>query len=147
MKKIERILCAVDFSEASSVVAEHALTAARAYGAELLVLYVAPALDRYRDFMVSSTSVEHFVASVVVGAEQAMADFVARAFPDTPVITKVVVGYPPVTIVEVARTNECGMIIMGTYGRRGLDRALFGSVTERVIKTSPVPVLSVRPPR
>ena len=37
------------------------------------------------------------------------------------------------------------MIVLGTHGRRGIDKFLFGSVAEKVIKTSPVPVLSMRP--
>jgi nucleotide-binding universal stress UspA family protein len=37
------------------------------------------------------------------------------------------------------------LVVMGTHGRKGIERVLFGSVADRVIKTSPVPVLSINP--
>lgn len=48
------------------------------------------------------------------------------------------------TITDYAADNEIDMIVMGTHGRRGLNRYLLGSVTERVVRSSDVPVLTVR---
>ncbi len=47
-------------------------------------------------------------------------------------------------IVEQAREHACDLIVMGTHGRRGVNRALIGSDAERVLRASPVPVLTVR---
>lgn len=58
--------------------------------------------------------------------------------------TDVVEGSPSRGIVRYADQNECDLIVMGTHGRGGLDRLLLGSVTERVVRTSDVPVLTVR---
>jgi nucleotide-binding universal stress UspA family protein len=55
----------------------------------------------------------------------------------------VIQGTPYRAIVEFATENDVDVIVMGTHGRRGIDRYLLGSVTEKVIRTSPVPVLSV----
>jgi nucleotide-binding universal stress UspA family protein len=57
----------------------------------------------------------------------------------------VVDGQPDVEIVRVAAEHHAQMIVMGTQGRTGLDRLLLGSVAERVVRTAPCPVLTVRP--
>ena len=54
-------------------------------------------------------------------------------------------GYAPEEILKAAEENHCDLIVMGTHGRKGIDRIIFGSVAEKVVKTSPVPVLTIRP--
>jgi nucleotide-binding universal stress UspA family protein len=51
------------------------------------------------------------------------------------------------TIVEVAQEVDADLVVIGTHGRTGVERILFGSVAEHVVRTSPVPVLTVRQPR
>ena len=58
---------------------------------------------------------------------------------------EVVVGYAAEEIITIAEKEGADMIIMGTHGRKGIDRILFGSVAEKVVKNSPVPVLTIRP--
>jgi nucleotide-binding universal stress UspA family protein len=53
-------------------------------------------------------------------------------------------GTPFDRIVRIARAEKAGLIVMGTHGRTGLGRFFLGSVAERVVATSPVPVLTVR---
>lgn len=53
-------------------------------------------------------------------------------------------GSPSAEIVSHARDDDCDLIVMGTHGRGGIDRLLLGSVAERVVRTSNVPVLTVR---
>jgi len=55
-------------------------------------------------------------------------------------------GLPYVEILEAASTLGADLIVMGTHGRSGIQRALVGSVTERVLRNAAVPVLSVREP-
>lgn len=59
--------------------------------------------------------------------------------------TDAVLGRGPAweRILEVAREQGVDLIVMGTHGRRGVSRALLGSQTERVVRLSPVPVLTV----
>lgn len=63
---------------------------------------------------------------------------------DVDVITVVRQGAPYETIVEYADEADVDLIVMGTHGRRGLPRHVLGSVTERVVRTADVPVLTVR---
>ncbi len=55
-------------------------------------------------------------------------------------------GLPSRVIVDLARSRGSDLIVMGTHGRRGFERALLGSVVERVLRHAPCPVLSVGPP-
>jgi nucleotide-binding universal stress UspA family protein len=50
---------------------------------------------------------------------------------------------PSRAIIEYADDQDCDLIVMGTHGRTGLDRVLLGSMTERVVRRAPVPVLTV----
>ena len=56
------------------------------------------------------------------------------------------VGDPPTVIVEYADSEGIDLIVLGTAGRGGFERLLMGSVADRVIRTAPVPVLTIRPP-
>jgi len=55
-------------------------------------------------------------------------------------------GNPPDEIVAAAQELGCDAIVLGTHGRKGLAHALMGSVAERVVRTSPIPVLTIRTP-
>jgi nucleotide-binding universal stress UspA family protein len=52
----------------------------------------------------------------------------------------------PNALVEYAKANAIDLIVIGTHGRGGLERALLGSVADHVIRLAPCPVLSVRAP-
>lgn len=58
----------------------------------------------------------------------------------------VIKGIPHEEIVEFARENGVDLIVMGTHGRRGLDRVFFGDTASRVVRKAPCPVLTVRIP-
>ncbi|MCS6903004.1 MAG: universal stress protein [Candidatus Bipolaricaulota bacterium] len=53
-------------------------------------------------------------------------------------------GMPAKVILDFAEASKIDLIVMGTHGRRGLDRILLGSVTEEVVRLSKVPVMTVR---
>jgi nucleotide-binding universal stress UspA family protein len=145
MPEIKKILCAVDFSDYSPMVADYANMMAKCSNAEVLVLYVAPSLSQYVGFHVPPSSIESFVGEIVTGAEDTMNAFVKENFNDLNVVGKVVTGYPAEEILAISEAEKCDMVVMGTHGRKGIDRILFGSVAEKVVKSSKAPVLTVRP--
>ncbi|RQH01742.1 universal stress protein [Natrarchaeobius oligotrophus] len=75
-------------------------------------------------------------------ADAALATVEGRT--DRPVTTAVREGRPAVEICEYARDVDAALIATGTRGRHGENRLLLGSVAERIVRTSPVPVLTVR---
>lgn len=58
--------------------------------------------------------------------------------------TTVVSGNTSEEILDYLDTHDVDLVVMGTHGRHGINRMLLGSVTERVVRESPVPVLTVR---
>lgn len=145
MAKLQKIVCALDLSEHSRQVAEYATMLAKMSGASIVAVYAAPTLTQYTGFHVPPNTIDSFVGEIVSGAEKAMADFVAEHFPDVQVKAEVVVGYAAEEILSLAKNEDADLIVMGTHGRKGIDRILFGSVAEKVVKNSSRPVLTIRP--
>lgn len=145
MKDIKKILCAVDLSESSAELAQYATTLAKALGAEVCVLYVAPTLSQYVGFHVPPSSIENFVGEIVDGAVKNMENFVADNFKGVKASGKVITGYAAEEILHYATEIDADLIIMATHGRRGIDRILFGSVAEKVVKNAVQAVLTIHP--
>ena len=145
MKEIKKILCAVDLSEHSKQVAEYAATLAKSLNASVIVVYTAPSLSEYVGFHVPPNTIENFVGEIVTGAEQSMDNFVAENFAGIDAKGQVLIGYAAEEILNRAQEEDAGMIVMGTHGRKGIDRILFGSVAEKVVKNARIPVLTIRP--
>ncbi len=139
MPSLKTILCALDLSEHSQVVAEHACMLAKLSGAKIFAMYVAPTMTQYTGFHVAPNTIDGFVGEIVSGAESSMAEFVAKHFEGVEVEADVVVGYATEEILDA------DIIVMGTHGRKGIDRILFGSVAEKVVTQSRIPVLTIRP--
>jgi nucleotide-binding universal stress UspA family protein len=83
-------------------------------------------------------------AEIMRDAEIALKSALEKTRERFPAVESVLVrGDPREGILEVARERNADLIVMGTHGRRGLSRAFLGSVAERVVRTSPIPVLTV----
>lgn len=145
MKKISKIICALDLSQHSGLVADYAVMMAKAFDAEIIAVYAAPALTQYVGFHVPPSSIENFVGEIVAGAEKTMEEFVAEHFKDVKATGTVVNGYAAEEILNLVERSGADLIIMGTHGRKGIDRILFGSVAEKIVKSAAVPVMTVRP--
>jgi nucleotide-binding universal stress UspA family protein len=145
MAQIKTILCALDFSEVSPKVAAYTKFLAEACGAKVVALYVAPSLTQYVEFHVQASYIDDFVTGIVSGASETMDSFLKEYFAGVTVEGRVVTGYAAEEIVRAAEETCADIIVLGTHGRKGIDKILFGSVAEKVIKTAAVPVLSMRP--
>jgi len=145
MASVKKILCAVDFSESSPQVAEYAATLAAATKAEILCVYIAPSLAEYVGFNVPQAALDTFVGDVVTSAGAAMDAFVAANFKGLPAKGVVLAGYPAEEILAASEEHHADMIVMGTHGRTGIDRIIFGSVAEKVVKAATCPVLTIKP--
>jgi nucleotide-binding universal stress UspA family protein len=134
------ILLPVDGTTEASGVLHHASELAHWMDATVQLLYVA---DTARD---SVTLVD---TDVVDALEQEGRQVVEEAGETLDTLgvtygTDVVQGDPASTIVEYAGEYDYDLVVMPTHGRRGLSRYLLGSVTEKVVRLSPVPVLTAR---
>lgn len=136
----ERILLPTDGSEASNPAVDEAIGLAKDTGADLHILFVVENLS-YAPEMMDET-VE---AQLQTMGEEALGNIEERAENENvEVVTQIRHGIPHEVIIDYADETDCDVIVMGTHGRTGLDRYLLGSVTERVVRSSDTPVLTVR---
>jgi len=136
----ENVLLPYDGSDGAAEVLHHASELAHWADATIQLLYVA---DTTRD---SVTVVDGHTVDALVRRGEDVVDEAAKTL-DTlgvPYGTDVVQGNPAPTIVEYAERYDQDLIVMPTHGREGISRYLIGSVSEKVVRLSPVPVLTVR---
>ncbi len=148
MISINNIMCAVDFSEVSPKVASYTQLLARSFNASVRVVYATPGLSEYVAYHVPSTPVdrlEKIVDEIALQAEKQIELFIQENFSNISVTGKVLRGFAPEQIVKFASDENIDLIVIGTHGHRGISRVLFGSVADRVVKTAPVPVMTIRP--
>jgi len=136
----ENILLPFDGSEGAAAVLHHASELAHWADATIQVLYVA---DTTRD---SVTVVEGETVDALVQRGDDVVDEAAKTLETLGVAydTDVVQGNPAPTIVEYAERYDHDLVVMPTHGREGISRYLIGSVSEKVVRLSSVPVLTVR---
>jgi nucleotide-binding universal stress UspA family protein len=148
MRRFTRILCPIDFSDLSQHALEHALAFARWYDASLTGLFVyAPVLAA------PGIGIYAYAAAPIVEPisrveyERDLLAFIGRANPaGIEVATRVEVGRPAREIVAAAQAVGADLVVIGTHGATGFEHLMLGSVAEKVLRTSPIPVLTVPPP-
>ncbi|SEP06025.1 Nucleotide-binding universal stress protein, UspA family [Halogranum amylolyticum] len=135
------ILFPTDGSDGTARALDHAIDIAAAHDATLHVLNVA---DTTRD---SVTNVRGDVVDALEESGTGVVDEAAERASDRGVetVTTVEQGEPYQTIVDYATAQDVGLVVMPTQGRSGLSRLLLGSTTERVVRHSDVPVLTIGP--
>lgn len=145
-RRFEKILFPTDFSESSSVAAEYARDLARLYKARLYVLHVVDISYEAAGFYIPHLSFEKLNKELRESAKEMLQKFVSKHFKGFKKIeTHVLVGEPYVEILKVIKGSKIDLAILGPYGKTGIDRVLFGSTTEKVMKKATCPVLVVPP--
>lgn len=137
----DTILVATDGSPSARAAAERAIDLERTYDTSLHALYVI-------DTMAYGADVRSDLMTEALGQQgESAVEAVEAAAEGTGVAatTTVTRGSPAQAIVDYVEDNDIALVVVGTRGRRGLERFLVGSVAERVVRTSPVPVLTVPP--
>ncbi len=138
------ILAPTDFSPFAEEALHYARALAQRFGAEIHLVH---ALERPQDvpWWLAEQEYQARRGTLVDEAKAHLSEITARVFPDVKVAPHVRVGSPSDEIVKSAKDNHADLIVIATHGRGGLSRVLFGSVTERVVRHAPCPVLTVRP--
>jgi nucleotide-binding universal stress UspA family protein len=145
MVALRRILCPVDFSDTSHHAFQYAVLLARQMGAELVVLHVIEEAPLFTSY--GGLPNLDFPREREDSAQRDMTALVSAADAHgVRIRTQVLHGSNYKAILRFAEENQMDLIVMGTHGRSGLDYAIFGSVTERVMRKAPCPLLIVRPP-
>jgi nucleotide-binding universal stress UspA family protein len=137
----DSILLPTDGSEGMARVIEHAAGLARHHGATIHAVHIVDTATMSR--MPMETSWEAVSGMLREEGERAL-DQVQDSTGDVAVEGSMTEGVPSKEIVDYAESHDVDLIVMGTHGRGGLDRLLLGSVAERVIRTAPVPVMTIQ---
>ena len=147
MSTFSKILTAIDFSENSECAFDYALSLAVQFNAELTILHVINEPVDLRGFYVPHISFEQLEKEIEESAVKMMETFCSSKLGTfTNYRTSIVTGIPYDEIITVAENSGASLIVLGTHGRTGLDRILFGSTAERVVRSAGCPVLTVRLP-
>ncbi len=134
------ILLPTDGSAGMTRVIEYAVGLAGIHDATLHGLYVVDTAS-LSDVPIEMT-LEGVDQAFREEGEAALAE-IERLAEDVPVETHIEEGSPATDIVAFGEESDADVIVMGTHGRSGVDRLLLGSVAERVVRSSPIPVLTV----
>lgn len=146
--EIKRILFPTDFSEGALNALPYAVDIAKSYGAKLYMLHVIYDIATASGLHVPHISVDEMYKELDASARKELEKFgadVIRGIKDVEYV--VIRGIPYEEILKFAKENKIDLIVIGTHGRKGLDRVLFGSTAERVVRNSSCPVLTVREPK
>lgn len=140
-----RILVPTDFSPQSEEAWRTARRLARAVGAEVVLLHVFVEMSLFSEGAWSGRRVREVYESTRAWVDETLERWASQAqAEELAVRTRVRTGVPYREILAAAAEEQADLIVLGTHGRGGLDRALLGSVTDRVIRLAPCPVLAVR---
>lgn len=147
MSVFSRILFPVDLSPSSPKLAPHVKCMAENPNARLHLLFVARDISHFGGISVPFAAINNINEALAKGAEVNLEKFRDKFFPGMNVEIAVRCGDIAEQILEYA--SDCGadIIVMGTHGRKGMEKVLLGSVAERVIKGACVPVMVVNPHR
>ena len=146
MKEFNKILFPLDLSESSLKIVPYVKLMGRKFGSEVHLLFVARVFEYFSGIYVPHPSINKFEDEIVKGAKKRLKEFTEEYFSDFPEArAKVVAGDISEEILKYTGSKGIDLLILGTHGRKGLEKVVFGSVAERVAKASPVPVLLVNP--
>jgi nucleotide-binding universal stress UspA family protein len=139
---IERVLVPTDGSESSFAALPHALDVAERFDATVEALYVVDERTKSSLYNVG-TALEDVVGGLQAAAQTATEHIADRARDrGLDVETSVIEGLPSSGICTHAEESGADVVVVSTHGRTGLAHYLLGSVAERVVRNSTVPVLT-----
>lgn len=145
--KIERILFPIDFSEGSMNALDYAVSLSKEYNAKLYLLHVVHDISMTAGWQVPHIRIDELYRDMEESARKELERCCMEDIRDLKNVERIILrGIPHEEILKVAREKKIDIIVIGTHGRTGIDRLLFGSTAEKVVRKAPCPVLSVRLP-
>lgn len=144
MRVIHKIIVPIDFLQHTEQLAEYALYIGERFHAGLDFLHILEPPHYYGDYEYPSLGV--YAAEMAEHAEEKMKQFIEKYRNSCPGCEgKILHGNIADSIIKYAKDQNADLIIIGTHGRKGLEKMWLGSVAERVIKSAPCPTLTCNP--
>ncbi len=145
MVEVKKILFPVDFYESALKVLPIVKLMAEKLGAKVELIHVVRGSSDFVGYEMGTAWYSNFEDELIKGGEKAMDKFLEEKLAGLDVDTTVAVGDAAEEIIKYADKTGTDMIIIGTHGRKGLEKILFGSVARGVVKGANCPVLTVNP--
>ncbi|GJQ57838.1 MAG: universal stress protein [Candidatus Scalindua sp. AMX11] len=145
MIKLKKILCPIDHSDCSKEALKYAVSFALREDAILYLLHVIDirTFDENLDTISKQAPDDEAIRQLREKLLECVPDEIRC---DMKIEAIVVQGIPFVEIISTAKQNNVDMLVLGTHGRTGLAHIMLGSVSEKVVRKAPCPVLTVRQP-
>ena len=142
----KKILFPVDFTHGSDAALRFALELAESNRADLHLLHVVLDLKGMNTVSIPHPAAETFTDELKKSGEKLMKDFSDKHYEKIKNTEyHVVVGDPSKEVLRFAEDNGFDLILVSSHSRGGLERLIFGSVTDSVVRHSKIPVLTINP--
>lgn len=148
---VRRVVTPIDFSENSKLIAESAAYMAGKFNASMYLIFVVQNFEDYSGFFVPQMSMPNLETELVDGAEEKMVGFCkdlqesCDKFGVSELKHRVFMGDVCEQIVDFAAEVQADLVIMGTHGYKGLEKIMFGSVADKVVRGAHCPVMTINP--
>ncbi len=145
MISLKKILCPIDHSDCSKEALKYAVSLAMKDEAKLLLLHVidirsfSEGLDAMSKPLPDEETLEQLKVKLLDCIPEEIRD-------DMDIEAIVTQGIPFAEIISTAKEKDIDMVVIGSHGRTGLSHMMLGSVSEKVVRKAPCPVLTVRQP-
>jgi len=148
---IKRVITPIDFSENAPMIAESAAYVAGGFKASLSLIFVVQDFADYSGFFVPQMNAPDMIQELFTSAQVRMDTFCQeneeafKALGVTELTSKVMRGDVAEQIIAYAGSRQGNLIVMGTHGYKGLEKIMFGSVADKVVKAAPCPIMTINP--
>ncbi len=144
-RAIERVLVPIDFSEHSKMALANAKELAAVYGARIQLLHVVEETVHPAFYVTGKSSIFELIPDILEKSKTALRELWSEVKgPEVEFETHVVEGQAARDIAKFAEENGADLIVISTHGLTGIEHFLVGSVTEKVVRLSTVPVLTLK---
>ncbi len=144
---IKKILVPIDFSDYSKSALRYAVSFAKLFNSEMVMIYVVEPIIYPPDFSMGQIAIPSVNTEWDKTAIEQLEKLSKSEIPvNIKVKTLVKTGKPFVEIIETASEENVDLIIIATHGHSGVEHILFGSTAEKVVRKAPCPVLTLREP-
>lgn len=145
--KVEKVLFPTDFSEGSFHALPYAADLSKHYNAKLYILHIVYDVFKATDSHIPHVSADELYREISDWARKEIDSCCIEEIRGLPKVEKLILkGIPHEEIINFAAEEKIDMIIIGTYGKKGIERFIFGSTAEKVVRNAPCPVMTVRIP-
>ncbi|MEE4606118.1 MAG: universal stress protein [Desulfobacteraceae bacterium] len=146
MVKIDKILFPSELREYSLKILPYVLSMSEKYNSTIYLLHVIDDISKWGGFYLPHISLDLYQKEAMEAAEKFMDKICDDQMKGCPNFErKICSGDPATEILKTIDAEAIDLVVMGTHGYKGLERAIFGSVARKVVKNSPIPVLTINP--